>query len=80
MGGSHVHSEEGAQAPREIPEKDHWQSIVAALTERRLTYHSIDHIPAGLANASQPTGALAGARIREYRSKADGIQPDALSA
>ena len=60
MGGSHVHSEEGAQAPREIPEKDHWQSIVAALTERRLTYHSIDHIPAGLANASQPTGAPGG--------------------
>ena len=60
MGGSHVHSEEGAQAPREIPEKDHWQSIVAALTELRRTYHSIDHIPTRLANASQHTGAPGG--------------------
>ena len=56
MGGSHVPSEEGAQPPREIPEKDHWQSI-PALTERRRTYHSIDHIPSGLSNASQHTRA-----------------------
>ena len=80
MGGSHVHSEEGAQLPRGIPEKDHWQSIVAALTELRRTYHSIDHIPTRLANASQHTGPPAGARIREDRSKAYGIHPDALSA
>lgn len=80
MGGSHVHSEVSAELTRVIPEQDHWQSIVAALTELRRAYHSIDHITTRLAIASQHTGPPAGARFREDRSKAYGQNPDALRA
>ena len=62
MGGSHVPSEEGAQPPREIPEKDHWQSI-PALTERRQTYHSIDHILLDCRTLPNTRGPLTGARL-----------------